>query len=160
MIQLLWSLLNLFLILSFYFFAIGLIFRGRKTIEPYFRPFVIVVLFLGISGFLGSSPGKNKSKSVVIPRPLEQSTYPVFSHLSNKMEITIYRDPETGAIDQEYSLSRVSGLVLGLRWTHVLIAENQDGFEVEGFWDWYLLGNRVFSNYKIYKIEDNDLLLN
>ncbi len=160
MIHLLWSLLNLFLILSFYFFAIGLIFRGRKTIEPYFKPFVVVVLFLGISGFLSAGSGKNKNKSTVIPRPLEQTAYPVFSHLSNKMEVTIYRDPETGEINQEYSESRVSGLVMGLRWTHVMVAENQDGLEVEGFWDWYLMGNRVFSNYKIYKIEDNDLLLN
>jgi len=160
MIHLLWSLLNLFLILSFYFFAIGLIFRGRKTIEPYFKPFVVVVLFLGISGFLSSGFGKNKNKAPVIPKPHEQLAYPVFNHLSNKMELTIYRDLENGEINQEYSMSRVSGLVLGLRWTHVMVTENQDGLKVEGFWDWYLMGNRVFSNYKIYKTEDNDLLLN
>ena len=158
MIHLLWSLLNLFLILSFYFFAIGLIFRGRKTIEPYFKPFVVVVLFLGISGFLSSGFGKNKNKAPVIPKPHEQLAYPVFNHLSNKMELTIYRDLENGEINQEYSMSRVSGLVLGLRWTHVMVTENQDGLEVEGFWDWYLMGNRVFSNYTTYEIEDIDRL--
>lgn len=160
MIYLLWSLFNLFLVLSFLYFAIGLIFRGRKTIEPYFKPFVFVVLFLGLTGMLRSSTKKEKSNSLEIPRLLEQTTYPVFSQLSNKMHLTVFRDPKTKEVIQEYSISRISGLVMGIRWNHLMVIENKNGLEVEGWWDWYLMGNRIFSNYETYQIADNNPDLN
>lgn len=156
MIYLLWSLLNLFLVLSFFYFAIGLIFRGRKTIEPYFKPFVFVVLFFGFTGFLGSYKKKNEDKTLVIPMPLERKNYSVFSHLSNKMELTIYRDPETKVINQEFSKSSIHGLVMGLQWHHVMVSENVNELEVEGFWEWNLIGNRAFRNFRTYKIEAVD----
>ena len=70
------------------------------------------------------------------------------------------RDAQTGEVDQKFSSSDLQGLVLGLRWNHVQVVEKTENMEVEGWWDWYIMGNRVFSNYKTYEIRDKDLVLN
>ena len=72
------------------------------------------------------------------------------------MELTIFRDPETKEINQEYSTSSIHGLVMGLRWHHVMVVEDESGLKVEGWWEWSLIGNRAFTNYKIYKVKADD----
>lgn len=51
------------------------------------------------------------------------------------MELTIYMDPETKEINQEFSNSSIHGLVMGLQWHHLMVIEDENGLKVEGFWE-------------------------
>lgn len=160
MIFLLWSLLNLFLILSFYYFTIGLIVRGRKFLASYFKPYVLFVMVFGTYGFVKSASKYLQQEAKVNHRASTIQIIPVSEQLSNKLILTLIRDAQTGEVDQKFSSSDLQGLVLGLRWNHVQVVEKTENMEVEGWWDWYLMGNRVFSNYEIYEIGDKDLIMN
>ncbi len=160
MIYLIWSLLNLFLILSFFYFAIGLIVKGRKFLEPYFKPFVLFVLVFGTYGFVKYASKKLQEEVKVNPNPSTQEVIPVSEQLSNTISLTLCRDKDTGEIDQEFSKSYIHGLVMGLKWNHVQVTEKDGNLEVEGWWDLNLIGNRVFSHYETYRIRDNYPALN
>ncbi len=160
MIYLIWSLLNLFLILSFFYFAIGLIVKGKKFLEPYFKPFVLFVLVFGTMGFLKSATKGLKSETKFINHPTTRETFLVSEQLSNTLSLTVYRSKETGEIIQEFSSSDLQGLVMGLSWKHLYVVEKNGQLQLEGWWDWSLMGNRVFRNFRTYPIADNNPALN
>ena len=83
-------------------------------------------------------------------RAVEVSSIPVVHQFSNKLELRLVKDSDTSDIIQEYTASSLHGFVSGLRWTHLRATASADGMEVEGFWDRYLLGNRVISTYEDY----------
>ncbi|WP_338219226.1 hypothetical protein [Algoriphagus sp. oki45] len=79
--------------------------------------------------------------------------------LSTGLTLNLIQDIETGEINQEFSSSRLHGLVLGLKWNHLQVLEKNGVLQVEGWYDWYLMGNRVFSNFETYsKTEKNSVL--
>jgi hypothetical protein len=160
MIYLIWSLLNLFLILSFFYFAIGLIVKGRKFLEPYFKPFVFSVLVFGIMGLISSITIGSKRETLLINHPTTRETFLVSEQLSNTLSLTVYRSKETGEIIQEFSSSDLQGLVMGLSWKHLYVVEKNGQLQLEGWWDWSLMGNRVFRNFRTYPIADNNPALN
>lgn len=152
MINLLWSLLNLFLVLSFYYFAIGLVVRGRKFLAPYFKPFVLFVLVFGTFGFLNLATKGSERNVKINNRPSTVEKVLVSEYLSNKLFITLIRDGETGEIKPEFSTSDLQGLVMGLKWNHFQVIEKDGKLELAGWWDWSLMGNRVFSSFENYSI--------
>ncbi|MFN3759384.1 MAG: hypothetical protein ACK4SF_09220 [Algoriphagus aquaeductus] len=152
MINLLWSLLNLFLVLSFYYFAIGLVVRGRKFLAPYFKPFVLFVLVFGTFGFLNLATKGSERNVKINNRPSTVEKVLVSEYLSNKLFITLIRDGETGEINPEFSTSDLQGLVMGLKWNHFQVIEKDGKLELAGWWDWSLMGNRVFSSFETYSI--------
>lgn len=158
MIHLLWGVFNLLLLLSFYYFALGLIFKGKKFLEPYPKVLVGLVLIFGTFGFLKSATKNSHEQSFISSKPVKIDFVPVVDKLSNRIELTLIRDIETGEIDKESSTSSLHGFMSGLRWNHLQISESNGRLAVEGWWDWYLIGNRVFSNFEVYELSDNDLL--
>jgi hypothetical protein len=152
MINLLWSLLNLFLVLSFYYFTIGLVVRGRKFLAPYFKPFVLFVLVFGTFGFLNSATKGSERNVKINNRPSTVEKVLVSEYLSNKLFITLIKDGETGEINPEFSTSDLQGLVMGLKWNHFQVIEKDGKLELAGWWDWSLMGNRVFSSFETYSI--------
>ncbi len=103
MIQFLWNVLNLLLVLSFYYFALGLIFNGRKFLESYPKVFVGLVLIFGTFGFLKSANKNSKEEPFISSKPVKIDFIPVVEKLSNRIEFTLIRDVETGEIDKEAS---------------------------------------------------------
>lgn len=156
MIQLIWSLINLFLVLSFFFFVLGLVIRGRKFLDRYFLPFVYSVLFFGVFGLLNLQNSGSVAEIEYFSRAVDVTTIPVVHQFSNKLELRLFKDSNTGDVLQEYTTSSLHGFVSGLRWTHLRATESPDRIEVEGFWDWYLLGNRVISTYEVYEIVEKE----
>jgi len=160
MIQFLWSIFNLLLLLSFYYFALALIFKGRKFLESYPQVLVGAVLIFGTFGFLKSATKNSQEQSFINSKPVKIDFIPVVDKLSNRIELTLVRDINTGEIDKESSTSSLHGFISGLRWNHLQLSETNGHLAVEGWWDWYLLGNRVFSNFEVYELSDKDLLAN
>jgi hypothetical protein len=160
MIQFLWSIFNLLLLLSFYYFALALIFKGRKFLESYPQVLVGAVLIFGTFGFLKSATKNSQEQSFINSKPVKIDFIPVVEKLSNRIELTLIRDIDTGEIDKESSTSSLHGFMSGLRWNHLQLSETNGHLAVEGWWDWYLLGNRVFSNFEVYELSDKDLLVN
>jgi hypothetical protein len=160
MIHLLWSVFNLLLLLSFYYFALGLIFKGRKFLESYPKVFVGLVLIFGTFGFLKSATKNSQEQQIMNSKPVKIDFVPVVDKLSNRIELTLIRDINTGEIDKESSTSSLHGFMSGLRWNHLQISESNGRLAVEGWWDWYLIGNRVFRNFEVYELSDKDLLAN
>ena len=159
MVYLIWSLLNLFLILSFFFFAITLIVKGRKYLKTYSRPFVIFVLIFGSVGFLNSANKRGEVKAKINQKPSKTSVLRVKEGLSTYLSLTLIQDIETGEINQEFSSTNLHGLVLGLKWNHLQVLQKNGVLQVEGWYDWYLMGNRVFSNFETYSISEKNSVL-
>ncbi|WP_338227157.1 hypothetical protein [Algoriphagus taiwanensis] len=87
------------------------------------------------------------------------SVLPVKEGLSTDLSLTLIQDIETGEINQEFSSSNLHGLVLGLKWNHLQVIEKNGVLQVEGWYDWYLMGNRVFTNFETYSITEKNSVL-
>lgn len=136
MIHLLWGLLNFLLPLSFFYFALGLIFKGRKFLEPYPKGLVGLALFIGTLGFLKFATKNSKEEPFVSFKPVIIDFVPVVDKLSNRIELTLIRDINTGEINKESSPLSLHGFMSGLRWNHLQISESNGRLAVESWWDW------------------------
>jgi len=156
MIQLLWGILNLFLVLSFFFFLIGTLIRGRKFLMGYNKLFTVPVLLLGIFGVLSSKKDEEKK----IPIHKEMATVETLSaakNLSNNISLVLVRDKETEQILQERSFSTFHGFVMGLDWDHMVVIENKDTLQIRGVLHWKFMGNLVFSQSKVFEVRKEKL---
>jgi hypothetical protein len=156
MIQLLWGILNLFLVLSFFFFLIGTLIRGRKFLMGYNKLFTVPVLLLGIFGVLSSKKDEEKK----IPIHKEMATVETLSaakNLSNNISLVLVRDKETEQILQERSYSTFHGFVMGLDWDHMVVIENKDTLQIRGVLHWKFMGNLVFSQSKVFEVRKEKL---
>lgn len=156
MVQLFWGILNLILILSFFYLFIGLVVKGRNFLKPYPKVYTIPILFLGVMGFLKNTTGKAKEipvyKGFASMDEIELS-----ENLTNKIHFVLVRDRDTREIFYEGSFSRISGFVLGLEWKHLGIVEYENKIEVMGCYSFKLLGNEVFSPFESFLIEKDQL---
>lgn len=142
-----------------FLFLLGLIFRGKKFLNDYSKLFTSPVLILGIFGILYSTG--NEDKPIPSYRGLAtMETILVSKNLSNKIQLHVVRDEETGRIFQEGSFSFIQGFVLGLKWRHFSVTSNVSSLEVSGSWEWYLIGNQVYRSFETYQIGNNDLPIN
>ncbi|TDQ18417.1 hypothetical protein DFQ04_0216 [Algoriphagus boseongensis] len=154
MILILWGLLNLFLMLAFLFFALGLILRGRKFFEGYNLKHVFLVLFIGISGFL-LMPKSKKTEARIIYGKME--VIRIEENLTNSIFLNLVRDKDTGEILQEETNSTMSGFVAGIDWHHLGVSEKDEKLILEGFITWRLLGWRVLDSFHSYEVPDFNL---
>lgn len=156
MLQLLWGILNLFLVLSFFFFLIGTLIRGRKFLMGYNKLFTVPVLLLGIFGVLSSK--KDEDKKIPIHKGMATvETISVAKNLSNNISMVLVRDKETEQILQERSYSTFHGFVMGLDWDHMVVIENKDTLQIRGVLHWKFMGNLVFSQSKVFEVRKEKL---
>lgn len=151
MLQLFWGILNLFLVLSFFFFIIAILVRGRKFLIGYNKLFTIPVLILGIFGVLSSKKDEDK----IIPGYKGMATMETISvakNLSNNISLILVRDKETGQLIHERSYSTVHGFVMGLDWDHLVVIENRETLQIRGMLHWKFMGNLVFSQSKVFEV--------
>ena len=156
MIQLLWGILNLFLVLSFFFFLIGTLIRGRKFLMGYNKLFTVPVLLLGIFGVLSSKKDEDK-KTPVYKGMATMETISVAKNISNNISLILVRDKETGQLIQERSYSTVHGFVMGLDWDHLVVIENRETLQIRGMLHWKFMGNLVFSQSKVFEVRKDKL---
>ena len=156
MLQLFWGILNLFLVLSFFFFIIAILVRGRKFLTGYNKLFTIPVLILGIFGVLSSKNDEDK----IIPGyngMATMETISVANNISNNISLILVRDKETGQLIHERSYSTVHGFVMGLDWDHLVVIENKDTLQIRGVLHWKFMGNLVFSQSKVFEVRKEKL---
>lgn len=151
MLQLLWGVINLFLVLSFFYFGIGILIRGRKFLIWYNKFFTVPVLLIGFLGVIFSEKIEDK----IIPGYkglATMETILVSKNLSNTIQLFLVRDKETGQLLQEKSYSSVHGFVMGLDWDHLLVIEKKETFQIRGVLHWKFMGNLVFSQDKVFEV--------
>lgn len=151
MLQLLWGVINLFLVLSFFYFGIGILIRGRKFLIGYNKFFTVPVLLIGFLGVIFSEKIEDK----IIPGYkglATMETILVSKNLSNTIQLFLVRDKETGQLLQEKSHSSVHGFVMGLDWDHLLVIEKKETLQIRGVLHWKFMGNLVFSQDKVFEV--------
>lgn len=153
MYQLLWGILNLFLVVSFFYFLIGLVIKGRKFLNPYPKIFTVPVLVFGVLGLLNSTTSKEKTfpiyKGFATMEGIEVS-----ENLANTIHLVLVRDMETKKIFYEGSHSNLSGFVMGMDWEHLGVIEKGNITEVSGLFHYRIMGVKVFSDHQSYQIKD------
>jgi hypothetical protein len=153
MIQLLWGILNLFLILSFFYFLIGLIFRGRKVLAGYSKLYTIPVLFLGFAALINpKEPEDDKPVSVGL---VTMETIEVSRNLTNKISLELIRNKDSGKIIQERTYSSIHGFTSGLVWEHIGVVIEGKKLKVSGVKHWHLFGNTIFSQSEVLEIQSD-----
>lgn len=153
MLQLLWGILNLFLILSFFYFLIGLIFRGRKILAGYSKLYTIPVLFLGFAALI--NPKENEEEK---PVPVGLATIEfieVSENLTNKISLVLIRDKDSGKIIQERTYSSIHGFTSGLEWEHQGVVNEGKKLKISGIKHWHLFGNPIFSHPEVFEIQSD-----
>lgn len=153
MFDFLWGILNLILVLSFFFFLIGLVVRGKKFLDPYPKVFTGPVLFFGVLGLLNSTSSSQKPISSYKGFATSQ-VIDVAEYLSNKIQLVLVRDSESKEIFHEGSYSSIHGFVMGLEWQHVGLVEKDKRLEVHGFYRYSFMGLNVFNSVETYVIDD------
>lgn len=151
MIQLLWGILNLFLILSFFYFLIGLIFRGRKVLAGYSKLYTIPILFLGFAAFLHSKE-KEEDKHISVGKATIEFIE-VSKNLTNKISLLLIRDKDSGKIIQERTYSSIHGFTSGLKWEHKGVVSEGKKLKVSGIMHWHLFGNTIISQAEVLEIQ-------
>lgn len=153
MIQLLWGMLNLFLILSFFYFLIGLIFRGRKVLAGYSKLYTIPVLFLGFAALI--NPKEKEEEKPIHKGLVTMETIEVSRNLTNKISLELIRDKDSGKIIQERTYSDIHGFVSGLKWEHKDVKSKGKKLKVSGILHWQLFGNTIFSQSEVFEIQSD-----
>ncbi len=154
MLQLIWGILNLLFILSFFYLLIGLVVKGRKFLEPYSKVVTFPILILGVLGFLSNSVSEEKHIPVFTGLATVEE-WEVSQNLTNSIKLVLMKDKKTGEIINDHSYSTAQGFVLGLQWKHLGVIEHENRIEVLGGFTYKFFGSNVFSSIDLYVIEKN-----
>lgn len=159
MIHLLWSLLNLLVVLFFLYLLIGFIIKGKKIFNPGFKAVSIFILVIGIIQITTASTTMDKTNTIYISENPDQ-------HISQVKNITLednlifdinldlfYSETETGYIPVSSS-SYLTGIVSGYEWEFISIQtgtykpDEKNEFAAMGILKWNLFGINVYTQYK------------
>ena len=154
MVQLIWGILNLLFILSFFYLIIGLVVKGRKFLKPYPKVVTFPILILGVLGSLSYSISEEKHTPVYTGLATVEERE-VSQNLTNSIKLVIVKDKVTGEILNDHSYSTAHGFVLGLEWKHLGVIEHENRIEVLGGFIYKFFGSNIYSSYNLYEIEKN-----
>lgn len=144
MIGFLWSIFNLFLLISFIYYFIKVIFKGIRQLSTKERLFASPILFIGIIAMSGNSKIQNTPSEMGPGGNFELKSASVQYSPFNKINVFYYINKETGAIDPKSSDSILMGFVFGREWKHFNVTKTDGGLELRGSIHYSLLGIKVF----------------
>jgi len=165
MLQLLWSALNVALLIYF----IVICFRATKLLRENLGLFASILFVLGLLSFIGQSGKGNTVQNEIVkqgfvaqdhldPASIKSITLTLEESLGNSTNLRIhYGKDSTGKMVPINAFSNRNGFVSGLEWVPQIILvkttpDNTDFiYKIVGILRWKLLGSTVYSQTKRYE---------
>lgn len=160
MIHLIWSILNLLLLVYFLYLIIGFIAKGKKVFKTRFKIISIAIMSIGVVQLISASITEKNTNKITIVKDYK-------SKHNTKLEQVVLKDNLTFNIEMtvEYVLDQekyipiesstyLTGLISGYTWEfESFITENDESnvkpeYIVHGTLKWNILGIPVYSESK------------
>ncbi len=162
MIHLIWSIINVIILLYFFYLIIGFIIKGKGIFKPQFKIVSIFIMVIGIVQVISASNSEKKSNRISITDVYNKKN-------SSKLKQVVLEDNLTFdinmlvkySIDKNYyipieSSSFLTGLVSGYVWefnsidTNNLNSNGKAEFIANGILKWNLFGITVYNESKTF----------
>lgn len=161
MIKIIWSILNISILLYFIYLIIKLISQGKNFFKGRFRVISILILVLGIFNIIiaSSKPKNNNTIKFAYEKEFQNSEIKnliIEDNLSLDINLTVEYLIDSKKIIPIESTSYISGLVSGFEWEIIsLKTNNPQEFEKEilegvGLLNWNLFGILIYSQEKVF----------
>lgn len=159
MIGLIWGILNLILILSFFYFALGLLFKGRKWLHQYDRRLTYPVLFIGFLSIAAQGKRSKKEINSHLKFPVSMETTKVKNDLVSNFHITLIREKESSKLLLNESSTNLLGFIAGREWVHLGFSLEGNQIIAYGMMNWKLFGGKVYSNSVSFLIPEEEKVI-
>ncbi|WP_188598643.1 hypothetical protein [Polaribacter pacificus] len=163
MIHLVWSLINLLILLYFIYLLVGFLRKGKAIFKPQFKVVSVFILVVGIIQVISATSLKSTTNKILITDAYNNVNYSKVEELLLEENLTFDIHMSLNySIDQNMdvpisSQSELTGFVSGYEWEFKSIAtetHNPDenaAFVATGILKWNLLGVTVFRELKTFK---------
>ncbi|MBD0823916.1 hypothetical protein ICJ85_07765 [Aestuariibaculum marinum] len=162
MIHLIWSIINLIIVVYFFYLLIGFILKGKRIFKPQFKGISIFIMIIGIVQIISASNSKKSTNHIAISKNYnkkdETKTKQIILEDNLTLDINLhvqYSIQQNNYIPIE-SYSSLTGLVMGYDWEFKSIDINnynsneQTEFVVNGILKWNLFGITVYNTSKTF----------
>ncbi|MFD2516441.1 hypothetical protein [Salinimicrobium flavum] len=162
MIYLLWSLLNVLVILYFVFLLIGFIAIGRKIFGRKLRLVSVSIMVLGLVNIIAAAgPEENNPETFVTDvygqNETEYKRILLEDNLSLDIDLTVTYLIENGELIPVQKRSILTGFLPGFEWDLISVSTSEikeDGqvdYAAEGVLKWNLFGINIYSQAKWFR---------
>ena len=167
MIHLIWSTVNLIIVLYFLYLIFGFIAKGKQIFKPKYRVASIFILVIGVLQIYSASNSEERIKRIEITDNFNKQDFKNSNNADIKEIIlednltfdikmyVIYSIEQNEFIPVE-SYSVLKGLVMGYEWDFKSIQTNKfkpgenAGYTAIGILKWNLFGINVYSEFKTF----------
>jgi hypothetical protein len=162
MIHLIWSIINVIIVLYFFYLIIGFIAKGKKIFKPQFKVISIFIMVIGIVQIISASDSDKNSNRISITEDYSRKN-------NSEIKQVVLEDNWTFDINMlvKYSIEQdqyipiesnsfLTGLVSGYNWefysinTNNLNPNGEAEFIANGILKWNLFGITVYSESKTF----------
>ncbi|MBU2929619.1 hypothetical protein [Winogradskyella psychrotolerans] len=159
MIHLIWSIINLIMVLYFLYLIVGFIKKGKRIFNPKFKVISIFVMVIGIVQVISAANSKEKTNRITISNNYNKKNFSKVEKVTLEDNLTfdinmhiIYSIEQTELIPIE-SNSFLTGFVSGYEWEFTSIEttkSKQAEFIANGVLKWNLFGITVYNESKTF----------
>lgn len=163
MLHLIWSLLNVIVLLYFAYLLVGFIAVGRQIFNPKLKVVSAIILVIGVVQIASASSKEESNQQIIITQDYDPQNDSTIKEvlLEDNLTFDINMFVEYSLEENEYvpveSKSYLTGIVYGYEWefksiqTHNYEAKKKADFTADGVLKWNLLGITVYSQLKSFK---------
>jgi hypothetical protein len=163
MIHLIWSGINLIVLLYFFYLIIGFIIKGKKIFKPQFKIASIALMVIGIVQIVSATKSEEKINRISFVENREKMNATEITDVVLESNLTFdihmsvtYRVDKKEIIPIE-SYSNLNGIVIGFEWEYkyaTINDKNLNGeieYDISGVLKWNLFGINIYSQPKKFK---------
>lgn len=160
MTYLIWTIINLMIVLFFFYLIIGFLMKGKKIFHPQFKGLSIFIVILGIVQILFATRSEKNANRITVAKDFDGKNYSEIKQvvLEENWTFDVIMLVGYSTEKKQYNLfernSFLTGFVRGFRWEAKSIAtESLNGktaFTVNGVLEWHLFGISVYSESKTF----------
>jgi len=163
MIHLIWSGINLIIILYFFYLIIGFITRGTKIFNPQIKTFSIVLMVIGIFQIISARESEEDTNRIVfiekhdIHCDYKTQQVRLENNLTLDIEMlaTYCTNGDKFKVIETYS--NIYGFVTGFEWKYKSSSINENSvngkieYNISGILKWNIFGINIYSQQKTFK---------
>jgi len=162
MIYLIWTLINAFLILYFFYLIIGFVFKGKQFLKTKFKSVSIAIMIIGIVQIISATNLEERTNRISISNNYDKHNdtrtkkIVLAENLVFDINIFVQYSVDGNKLIPIESNSYLTGLISGYAWEFKSIQTNtkkidqNENYIVDGVLKWNLFGINVYSQTKTF----------
>lgn len=154
MIELIWSLLNIIILLFFIYLFFGFLFQGKKIFQGKFKNLSIIILILGVVQIISATRNDEHKNSIEFRNQVEHN-YPITTknvilenNLTKNYKLSIVYSRENETHFPKKGTISMTGLTSGFDLELISLYNDNDVFYVTAIQNWSLFGIQIYRQEK------------